>query len=255
MTTTPAVPEQSSSAVTVSVVVPAFNEEQLLPESLTRIRAAAQAFADVGWTWELIVCDNNSTDRTAAIAREAGAHVVFEPINQIARARNTGASVARGEWLVFVDADSYPDIGLFRDVVNAIGTGRYLAGGATVRVDTAHPVARLVVAWWNLTSRVARWAAGSFIFCDAATFRRIGGFGQEWFAAEEIDLFRRLKREARRSGRRIVILTRHPLVTSGRKARLYTFRDAMRFHFRMLITGGRALRSAEGAFLWYDGRR
>jgi hypothetical protein len=78
------------------------------------------------------------------------------------------------------------------------------------------------VAWWNLTSRIARWAAGSFIFCDAIAFRRIGGFGQEWFAAEEIDLFRRLKREARRTGRRIVILTRHPLVTSGRKARLYT---------------------------------
>lgn len=255
MTTTPAAPERSPSAITVSIVVPAFNEERLLPESLARIREAAHAFTEAGWTSELIVCDNNSTDRTAEIARDGGARVVFEPVNQIARARNTGASVARGEWLVFVDADSYPGIGLFRDVVDAIRTGRYLAGGATVRVDTPHRAARAVVAWWNLTSRLARWAAGSFIFCHAATFRRIGGFGQEWFAAEEIDLFRRLKREARRSGRRIVILTRHPLVTSGRKARLYTFRDALRFHFRMLITGGRALRSAEGAFLWYDGRR
>lgn len=239
----------------VSIIVPAFNEERLLAESLARIRQATQAFADAGWTCELIVCDNNSTDRTGEIARAAGARVVFEPVNQIARARNAGASVAAGEWLVFVDADSYPDVGLFRDVVDAIRTGRYAAGGATVRIDTPHPVARAVVAWWNLTSRIARWAAGSFIFCEAATFRRIGGFGQEWFAGEEIDLFRRLKRDARRTGRRIAILTRHPLMTSGRKARLYTFREAMRFHLRVLVTGGRALRSPEGAFLWYDGRR
>ncbi len=239
----------------VSIIVPAFNEERLLAESLARIRQATQAFADAGWTCELIVCDNNSTDRTGEIARAAGARVVFEPVNQIARARNAGASVAAGEWLVFVDADSYPDVGLFRDVVDAIRTGRYTAGGATVRIDTPHPVARAVVAWWNLTSRIARWAAGSFIFCEAATFRRIGGFGQEWFAGEEIDLFRRLKRDARRTGRRIAILTRHPLMTSGRKARLYTFREAMRFHLRVLVTGGRALRSPEGAFLWYDGRR
>jgi glycosyltransferase involved in cell wall biosynthesis len=241
--------------VKISVVVPAFNEERLLPESLRRIRESMHAFAAAGWEAELIVCDNNSTDRTADLARAAGARVVFEPINQIARARNTGAAAATGDWLVFVDADSFPDVGLFRDVVDAIRSGRYLAGGATVRVDTPHLVARAVVAWWNVTSRLARWAAGSFIFCDAATFRRIGGFGQEWFAAEEIDLFRRLKREARRSGRRIAILTRHPLMTSGRKARLYTFRDALRFHYRMLITGGRALRSPDGAFLWYDGRR
>ena len=214
-----------------------------------------QAVTDAGWASELIVCDNNSTDRTAEIARAAGAQVVFEPVNQISRARNAGAARASGDWLLFVDADSYPDVGLFRDVVEVIGHGRCVAGGATVRVDTASLIARGVVAWWNAVSRVAKWAAGSFIFCEAETFRRLGGFSEEWFAAEEIDLFRRLKREARRQGRRIVILPRHPLITSGRKAHLYTFRDAVRFYFRMLVTGGRALRTAEGTFLWYDGRR
>jgi glycosyltransferase involved in cell wall biosynthesis len=241
--------------VKISIIVPAFNEERLLPESLSRIRAAMQAVTDAGWASELIVCDNNSTDRTAEIARAAGARVVFEPVNQIARARNAGAACASGDWLLFVDADSYPDIGLFREVVDVIRQGRCVAGGATVRVDTSNLVARSVVAWWNATSRLAKWAAGSFIFCEAETFRRVGGFDEEWFAAEEIDLFRRLKHEARRRDRRIVILSRHPLITSGRKAQLYTFRDAVRFYFRMLITRGRALRTAEGAFLWYDGRR
>ena len=70
----------------ISVVVPAFNEERLLPGSLSSVRAAMEGFARLGWKSELIVCDNNSTDRTAEIAKGAGAQVVFEPVNQIGRA-------------------------------------------------------------------------------------------------------------------------------------------------------------------------
>src|SRR5882724_1071379 len=99
----------TSASVKISVVVPAFNEERLLPPTLRSTRAAAGAFDARGWRWELIVCDNNSTDRTGEIARAGGAEVVFEPVNQIARARNTGAASAGGDWLVFVDADSRPD--------------------------------------------------------------------------------------------------------------------------------------------------
>ncbi|MBV8032234.1 MAG: glycosyltransferase, partial [Betaproteobacteria bacterium] len=60
----------------LSVVVPAYNEEKLLPQCLGAIGAAMAAFEDA----ELVVCDNNSTDRTAEIARAAGAKVVFEPV-------------------------------------------------------------------------------------------------------------------------------------------------------------------------------
>ena len=239
----------------ISVVVPAFNEERLLPATLASVRAAMQAFDEAGWDSELIVCDNNSTDRTAEIAAAAGARVVFEPLNQIARARNTGAAQAGGDWLVFVDADSWPSAELFRDVVLAIGDPRCMAGGATVRADADHRVVRAIVGWWNLISRVQKWAAGSFIFCEAEAFRRIGGFSEQLFAAEEIDLSRRLKRLARASGRRMVILHRHPLLTSARKMHLYTPRETVRFYLRLLLTGGRSLRTREGAFVWYDGRR
>ena len=76
----------------VSVVVPAFNEERLLGDSLRAIREAMKAFEDA----ELIVCDNNSTDRTAEIARAAGAKVVFEPVNQISRAQRRCGAGKRG---------------------------------------------------------------------------------------------------------------------------------------------------------------
>jgi cellulose synthase/poly-beta-1,6-N-acetylglucosamine synthase-like glycosyltransferase len=241
--------------VKISIVVPAFNEERLLPQSLAAISAASSAFAAAGWTTELIVCDNNSTDRTAEIAAAAGAIVVFEPINQIGRARNAGAFRATGDWLLFVDADSFPTLELFTDVVTAIGSGTCVAGGSTVRVDLEGFAYGAVIGWWNVLSRTFEWGAGSFIFCETAVFREIGGFTERLYAAEEIDLFRRLKRLARGRRRSIVILHRHPLLTSARKAHLYTVPEMLRFWGRTLLSGGRTFRNRDGAFPWYDGRR
>ena len=238
----------------VSIVVPAFNEERLLGDSLNRIILAAAAFKQRGWTSELIVCDNNSTDKTPEIARAAGAKVVFEPINQIARARNCGAEAATGDWLLFVDADSHPSGKLFSDVADAIESGRCLAGGATVRLDRKHFVAGTVTMLWNFASRWRRLLAGSFIFCETETFRKIGGFSQELFAGEELELSQRLWKAAGEAGKKVIILHRHPLVTSARKLHLYTFRE----HFRLLARVSRSRRvltSREACHLWYDGRR
>src|ERR1043165_7548987 len=74
----------------ISFVIPAFNEERLIGETLRHVKQGAEALENRGCSCEIIVCDNNSKDRTAEIARAAGATVVFEPINQIARARNRG---------------------------------------------------------------------------------------------------------------------------------------------------------------------
>jgi glycosyltransferase involved in cell wall biosynthesis len=239
----------------ISIIVPAFNEEAMLAESLASIRRAATAFDAAGFGWELIVCDNNSTDRTPDIARQAGARVVFEPVNQIARARNAGAAVATGEWLVFVDAESHASPGLFADVAREIAAGRCIAGGSTVALDLDLVGARLLVSAWNVISRLMRWAAGSFIFCETAAFREVGGFSLRLYAGEEIELSRSLKRLARARGRSIRILSRHPLHTSGRKAHLYSARELLLFQLRTIVTAGRNLRSAEGSTLWYDGRR
>ncbi len=239
----------------ISIVVPAFNEERLLRASLAQITTAVKSFEKIGWGVELIVCDNNSTDRTAEIARAAGATVVFEPVNQIARARNSGAAAATGDWLVFVDADSHPSPELLADAAAEIQSGKCLAGGATIRLDEHLFIAGWITRLWNFTSRCLRLLAGSFIFCEAAAFRTVGGFSSELFVAEELDLSNRLKILAKKDGRKIVILHRHPLVTSARKMRLYTAREHLRFIFFAIFNKRRALCSREAAHLWYDGRR
>jgi len=240
--------------VKISIVVPAFNEERLLGPSLNQMKSAADVFVRRGWDVELIVCDNNSTDRTAEIARNAGAQVVFEPVNQIARARNRGAGAAAGDWLIFVDADSHPSAGLFEEVAERIQSGRCLAGGATVRMGEKHWLGDFFTRLWNYSSRMGLWLAGSFIFVEASTFRKLGGFSDELFAAEELELSKRLKRLARETNKEMVILHRHPLVTSARKMQLYTAWDHLKLLVHVLFNR-QALKRRESCTLWYDGRR
>ena len=84
----------------LSIVIPAFNEERLIERCLQSISASLAENFTPSFTSEIIVVDNNSTDNTANLARQAGAQVVFEPINQIGRARNAGAAKATGDWLL-----------------------------------------------------------------------------------------------------------------------------------------------------------
>ena len=239
----------------VSVIIPAFNEEKLLPASLRAIQTALGSLAKLGWETEVIVCDNNSTDRTAELARAAGTKVVFEPINQIGRARNTGAAAATGDWLVFVDADSEPTPELFAEMSEVIQTGRFLAGGSVIWMEGARPIPRFVTGLWNFTSRLCKWCAGSFIFCDATAFRQVGGFNTELFASEEIDLSKRLKKLGRAQNRRVAILDSHPLKTSARKLHLYTTVEFLLFFRKAIFSPIKTVRSRDACVPWYDGRR
>ena len=52
----------------LTIAIPAFNEEKLLPDTLAAIKESAKVFETMDWDWELVVCDNNSTDRTGELA-------------------------------------------------------------------------------------------------------------------------------------------------------------------------------------------
>ncbi len=239
----------------ISVVIPAFNEARLLAETLAHVNRARAAFPEAGFDSELIVCDNNSTDRTAEIARAAGATVVFEPVNQIGRARNRGAQVATGDWLLFIDADSHPSPELFTDVADQIRSGRCLAGGCVIRLAGQHRAAQFLTRCWNGLSRARRLLAGSFIFVETAAFRQLGGFDPKLFTGEELDLSLRLRTLARKSNRKIVILHRHPLLTSDRKVHLYSSRELLGFMLRAALRPKRIMQDKAACYAWYDGRR
>lgn len=241
----------------VSVIIPAFNEETELPICLDTVHEVFATIVgeDKDFAWELIVCDNNSTDRTAELAKAAGAHVVFEPINQIAKARNAGASVATGDWFLFIDADSRLHVDSIRDMLRQIQGGRCGGGGCFVRMDDAPRWGKLGIGFWNTLSRCMNWAAGSFVFCRADGFREVDGFDEKYFAAEELYFSNALKKWCRNQGLTFVILRKQPHASSSRKFRMYTNREIMRLFTNVIFSYGKTVQNRSALDFFYDGRR
>ncbi len=230
----------------ISFIVPAYNEERLLGATLQAINAVVQALGEPS---EVIVVDDGSTDRTAAIGREHGAQVVAVAHRQIAATRNAGARAARGEVFMFVDADTLVHEGLVRLALQALREGA-VGGGTVVRFDGAMPLyARMVVPLVVKLLQTSRLAAGCFFFCTRTAFEAVGGFDESYFAAEELGLSRALKRQGK------FVILREPVLTSGRKLRTHSPREMLALLGHLLRGGLGAVKQRRGLDLWYAKRR
>ena len=239
----------------LSIVIPAFNEERLITSCLESISQSLAANAKPEFTHEIIVVDNNSTDKTAQLARHADAKVVFEPINQIGRARNTGAAAATGDWLLFVDADSLLNPGMVADIIQLIESNKYVGCGSVMHMPDLPWWGTAVIRLWTVCSVAFRWACGALVVCRADAFREVGGFDQTLFAADEISLSQLLKQWGRQHQLKFTILTRHPLVTSSRKIKLYSAGEIVGQIFSVLLSPRKSLQDKKKLPIWYDGRR
>ena len=205
-----------------SIIVPAYNEEAMLANTLAHLQ---EAMAAVALNGEIIVTDNNSTDRTAAIAKSAGATVVFESVNQISRARNAGAAIAKGRYLVFVDADTIVPPALLQKALHNLESGHCCGGGATITAEeTGIPMlVKGVLAYWNFFSRTFGLAAGCFVYARHDDFKACGGFSEKVYATEEVWFSIALKRLARTHKRKFIIINKPKVITSGRKLVWYSY--------------------------------
>ncbi len=178
-----------------------------------------------GLSCEIIVTDNNSTDRTAAIAEESGARVVFEEHRQISRARNTGARKARGDYFIFVDSDTKISSALLKKTLNVLKSGKVCGGGTIVEFDRHSTfIAKCFLKYWLLLSRTFKWACGAYVFCTREAFLETGGFDERYYASEEIHFSRALRRWGWKNGKRFIILE-EPIITSSRKMTWYSTWD------------------------------
>ena len=187
-----------------------------LEETIGLIKGALRANETDGLTWEIIVCDNASTDNTSEIARRAGARVVVEPERGIALACNAGAGIARGSWLLFIDADSYPTPELLTDVRSLLVDESIVGCGSTMEPIGGRWWIRLRIERDNYLLRLWGIAVGVFLLCRHKAFRAIGGFSANLYAFEELDFVARLRRYGRAQGQSFPILHQHPVVTSAR---------------------------------------
>ena len=206
--------------ISYSVIIPAYNEAAWLTNTLDALH---QAMSSVDISGEVIVVDNNSTDRTSEIARERGAVVVFEPVNQISRARNAGARAARGRYLIFLDADTLVSGELLKKAMDCLSSGSCCGGGAEVSYEGDIPrIARIGTGLWNSLSHRFRMAAGCFVFCRKDGFGAVGGFSQAVYASEEIWFSWKLLKWGKPRGLSFRIIDHPPVITSSRKLRWYS---------------------------------
>jgi glycosyltransferase involved in cell wall biosynthesis len=230
----------------LSFILPAHNEEEHIKAAVEAIHGAARA---VGRPYEVIVADDASTDRTASIAREHGATVVSVQARQIAAARNAGASVAKGEYLFFIDADTQVTPEAIREAVEVLDKGA-AGGGGPMRFDPPVPWWVPLVLWpvqWGF--RLFRLTGGAFLFCTREAFDRAGGWDKTLYASEEIALAGALKQHGRFE------IVRSPVITSGRKLRTHSGREILWLMTKLAVRGQSALLSREHLDLWYGVRR
>jgi glycosyltransferase involved in cell wall biosynthesis len=239
----------------LSVIIPAYNEAKRIESCLHHLIAGLRANARPGLESEIIVLDNNSTDATAELARQMGARIVFEPVNQIARARNAGAAAASGDWLLFVDADTLVSSATLAEMLALVEAGNHAGGASIVRFDKPDFFGKVLIAVSNPIVRALKLTCGCFIFCRTDAFRALGGFDQNLFAGEDADFGQRLKRWARDHRLRVGILHAHPPVTSIRKIELYGWKEVIVLLARWLLLRRRTTRDKKCLHLFYDGRR
>jgi glycosyltransferase involved in cell wall biosynthesis len=230
----------------ISFIVPAYNEEHELSDTLAAIHAAA---SDVARPYEIIVVDDASTDATPKIASDSGAKVIRINRRQIAASRNAGGRAAQGEYLFFIDADTRINQAHVSGGIAAL-EGGYAGGSARVAMDGFIPIwGRMLLRGFSSVYFGLNLGAGAFLFTTRRNFDVIGGFDEQYFAGEEVYFSLELKKLG---GFKVL---REPVVTSGRKLRMYPAKHFLRKFFGVILRGPGGVRSRAKLSLWYDGKR
>lgn len=173
----------------LSVIVPMLNEERTIVAALRAIRTGAQDA-------EIIVVDGGSTDLSCQLAKPCCDRLI-EAARGRARQMNAGATLANGEVLGFVHADTIVPPGYAQSIKLALADPEIVGGWFEVELDDPAPLSRSIGFLTNLRSRFCRVAAGGqAIFARRSVFERLGGF-PEIEIWEDLEFARRLKRAGR----------------------------------------------------------
>lgn len=182
----------------VSVILPARNEELLLPAALRSIAAQTLPAAAI----EAVVVSNGSSDRSAAVARTEAAVltaaggppvlVLEDEAPGVARAKNIGERAARGALLVFMDADSRMSPGLLAAIAERARSGER-AASIRIVADGRDPIDHGFFWMIEYGKRLVGTRANMF-WCERALFEALGGFDETLNHAEDLDLLVRAKR-------------------------------------------------------------
>jgi len=205
--------EKCDSYPSISLIIPAYNEEERLPILLDTVDEARKKYEG---KVEVIVSDNSSTDRTSEIAKERGRRLVTVEKRCIAAARNGGAAIAEGEIIAFIDADSKIHSETFNAIAEKMVEGKTVYGASGVRLDRMS----LGIAAAHMVMIPLVWITGmdtGVVFSRREDFEAIGGYDEEIRFAEDVDIHLRMKKHGKKTKRKLCRLKGVKAWTSTRK--------------------------------------
>ncbi len=190
----------------ISVVIPAFDEEESISDTLKSLKSAEDI--------EVIVADGGSRDRTATIAQNSGARLIRTEKGR-ALQMNKGAACAEGDILLFLHADTRLYPGFERDIRKSLADARNIAGSFSLSFGSDRFSLKLIELGANLRSRIFELPYGDQgIFMKSSDFKAAGGF-TEMPVMEDVDLVRRLRKKGR-----IIVLPGKAVSSARRFSRL-----------------------------------
>jgi glycosyltransferase involved in cell wall biosynthesis len=192
----------NSPAPKFSIIVPAYNEELLLPRLLASIQTARESYSGGAAAIEVIVADNNSSDGTAAVAESLGVKVVKVSQRCIAAARNGGARVAQGEILCFIDADSEIHPNTFDAIEKTFNRGKYVAGSTGLRPEKKSVGVFVTFLLMQPVIWITRIDAG-VISCKREDFEAVGGYDETRLYGEDVMFLLAMRTLGRSRGQRL----------------------------------------------------
>ncbi len=165
----------------ITVIIPTWNEEKHLPNLLEDLSSQIMKA-------EIIISDANSTDRTREIAEEFGARVVEGGLPAVGR--NAGAKAAKGEWLIFLDADvRLPNDGFLDNSVSECEKRGLAVATAPIYPEEGGFMDSFFHAVYNFYMRLMEnlipHATGACIIVKKSVFEKVGGFNEKITFAED----------------------------------------------------------------------
>jgi rSAM/selenodomain-associated transferase 2 len=197
-----AVAHESNAPRSVSVIIPALNEESGL---LTTLKSVQQCASQ-----ETIVVDGGSTDGTLDLAKSAGAKVLKSSPSR-ARQMNAGAALAEGEALLFLHADTLLPGNWLELVQHTLSQPGVAVGAFQFRIREPLRSKRLIEWGTNMRSELLALPYGDQgFFLKRALFEECGGFADQPIM-EDVEFIRRMRREGQ------VVIARGSVQASGRR--------------------------------------
>jgi len=175
----------------ISLVIPAFNEEKNLPRLFETIKNQ-----DFKGTFEIIVVDNNSTDKTAQVAKKLGALVVKEKVQGIGPAKNRGCLEAKGEIIAICDADNLLPPSWLSTIWKSLSRSKKIVGVtgpifiSEIPKFISYTLKFLYFAFLKLAQRLE----GCNMAFRKDAFLKVGGFTEGIKFGEHIDISEKLKK-------------------------------------------------------------